>query len=288
MAESIETGAVTMRTMNRGDIPLGMRLKSIAGWNQVEADWEMLLDAGGKNYVASLEGRDVGTVTTVPFSSRFTWIGMLLVDPAARRKGIGTALLNRAIQACSTYGQARLDATADGFALYQRTGFRREYELLRLVRTAAPWKEKNTRSCKPVSHSQWSAVPGYDAPAFGADRRYILDSLYERNPEYAMAYTEDQAIQGYCLGRSGSRYQQIGPVVADKEEIARELITGVLKRCALSDVVVDAFSDKPGWIRFLEEIGFIRQRNFIRMCLGELKYPGITNSQYAIAGPEIG
>lgn len=277
-----------MRSMTREDIPLGMRLKSIAGWDQVEADWEMFLAAGGENFVASLDGKVVGTVTTVPFSSRFTWIGMLLVDPVARRKGIGTALLNRAVRACHPHGPVRLDATPDGYGLYRRTGFRREYELLRLVRTPTPWKMDHTSPCHRIGPGEWKAVPGYDAPAFGADRSYILNSLYQRHPEYAMAYTPDRTIQGYCLGRSGSRYQQIGPLVAEREEIARELVTAVLKDCARSAVVVDAFSDKPNWIRFLEETGFTRQRQFIRMCLGDLKYPGITESQYAIGGPEIG
>ena len=31
--------SVSIRTMRAADIPLGMRLKQLAGWNQTEADW---------------------------------------------------------------------------------------------------------------------------------------------------------------------------------------------------------------------------------------------------------
>ena len=34
---------VEVRTMRLVDVPLGMRLKDQAGWNQTEADWERLL-----------------------------------------------------------------------------------------------------------------------------------------------------------------------------------------------------------------------------------------------------
>jgi hypothetical protein len=36
--------------MTAEDIHYGMKLKSLAGWNQLEADWKMLLDAGGDNF----------------------------------------------------------------------------------------------------------------------------------------------------------------------------------------------------------------------------------------------
>ena len=40
--------------------------------------------------VAERHGRIVGTVATLPYESRFTWISMVLVDPAERGQGIGT------------------------------------------------------------------------------------------------------------------------------------------------------------------------------------------------------
>jgi len=62
---------ISLRKMTPDDIPYGMKLKSLAGWNQMEADWEMLLDAGGDNFVASLNGEDAGIVVSVPYQFVF-------------------------------------------------------------------------------------------------------------------------------------------------------------------------------------------------------------------------
>jgi GNAT superfamily N-acetyltransferase len=288
MVVSLNSGTITIRPMNHDDIPLGMKLKSFTGWNQVEDDWKMFLDAGDNNFVAEFKGNAVGTVTTIPYSDHFSWIGMVLVDPAARRKGIGTALLIRAMEESRPYGPVRLDATADGYELYKTLGFIKEYELLRLVRRSGPFKGKDKSVIRQINPNNLNEAINYDTPVFDADRSYILNSLYKRNPEYAISHGREKSLEGYCLGRSGSHYEQIGPIVADTEAIAKDLMMAVLEKCSQLDVVVDAFPDKPGWISFLEHNGFTRQRLFIRMCLGELRYPGITEKQFAIAGPEIG
>jgi hypothetical protein len=51
--------------MHAADIPAGMRLKAIAGWNQTEVDWRLLLAAHPTGcFVAEDRGRIIGTVTT--------------------------------------------------------------------------------------------------------------------------------------------------------------------------------------------------------------------------------
>ena len=37
-----------LRIMTMADIPAGMRLKEIAGWNQTAADWKRFLEASPK------------------------------------------------------------------------------------------------------------------------------------------------------------------------------------------------------------------------------------------------
>jgi GNAT superfamily N-acetyltransferase len=288
MAERLDKDPISMRQMTIADIGLGMKLKSFAGWNQVEADWEMFLNAGGSNFVANLDGKDVGTVTAVPYSNHFTWIGMVLVDPSARRKGIGSGLLRKSIEESIQAGPVRLDATADGYELYKTLGFSEEYKLIRMTRRSNSLDELKFNPCDQTRICDIASMINYDSPVFGADRSFILKALYQRNPEYAMCCSRAGNIEGYCMGRSGCSFEQIGPVVAENEATAKDLLLTAMIKCQGSDVVVDAFADKPEWIRFLEEIGFTRQRTFIRMCLGDLKYPGITRKQFTIAGPEIG
>ncbi len=283
---------IILRKMTPEDIPLGMKLKSLAGWNQLEADWKMLLDAGGDNFVAKLDGYDVGIVISVPYQDYFTWIGMVLVDPSARRKGVGKALLKKSIEIAQPKGAIRLDATAEGFELYSTLGFQTEYELVRMIKRSAGSRVKQYNHLSdPVIHmgdDELESIARMDMPIFGADRSGILRNIYNRNPEYAFCRKENGSIKAYCLGRSGSQFEHIGPIIAEGSAYAADLLAAVLGPLGSKDVVIDVFTDKPAWISLLEKFGFTRERSFIRMCLGHLHHPGITEKQFAIAGPEIG
>src|SRR5947207_13435443 len=89
--------SILIRRMRLQDLSAGMRLKELAGWNQTEADWRRYLNLQPDGcFVAELNGAAVGTVATSIFGS-VAWIALVLVDPAVRGRGIGTALLNQAL-----------------------------------------------------------------------------------------------------------------------------------------------------------------------------------------------
>jgi GNAT superfamily N-acetyltransferase len=282
---------IGLRALTAADIPLGMRLKTLAGWNQLEADWKMLLDAGGDNFMASLAGKDVGMVMSLPYQDRFTWIAMVLVDPDARRKGVGSALLNRSIEIASPKGAIRLDATPEGFELYRRLGFRTEVKLVRFMKPSkGTGLRQNIRpeQVTPMGDDELVSILEFDRAVFGADRSGILRSMYERNPEYAYCLKKNDEIIAYCLGRSGSRFEHIGPIISGELLHAGELLAKVSAYLGDREAIIDVFQDKPAWISLLKECGFTEQRFFTRMCLGNLRFPGLPEKQFAIAGPEIG
>lgn len=295
--EERDPGPITLRAITVRDIPLGMRLKRAAGWNQLEADWKMLLDAGGEgSYVAAYDGVDVGTVTTVTYERRFSWIGMMLVDPAHRRQGIGTALLKAAIDRAGKFGAVRLDATPAGKKLYDTLGFREEYRLARWQRKAAPLVREPVIQCHRVNRETFPGavrhiardIVRFDSPIFGAERSVVLNTLLHNAPQYAHVVKQGKQVVGYCLGRSGSNFEQIGPIVAEGSEVARALLLSALKSCADMDVIVDVLVKQKSWLTFLSSLGFAEQRPFIRMVRGESRHLGRPEEQFAIAGPEIG
>ena len=105
-----------IRPMTPDDVPLGMRLKQQAGWNQLPADWLRLLAlAPGGCFVAESGNRPVGT-TCVTVFDRVGWISMVLVDEQARGRGIGTRLMQHALDHLGRRGvrTVRLDATPEG------------------------------------------------------------------------------------------------------------------------------------------------------------------------------
>ena len=125
-----------IREMAKTDIPAGIRLNELAGWNQTSADWERFLEASkGGCFVAVVEGRVCGTATTITYENRFAWIGMVLVDPDYQKHGIGTQLLNKTIDYLERrkIPTMKLDATPQGKPIYSKLGFVTEYEISRWI-----------------------------------------------------------------------------------------------------------------------------------------------------------
>jgi ribosomal protein S18 acetylase RimI-like enzyme len=83
-------------------------------------------------YVAETEGQIVGMVTLCVFTTLTgpkTYLDHLVVAPHWRRRGIGRALVEYAIEQAEAAGASRIDLTANaekqaGHALYRSLGFR--------------------------------------------------------------------------------------------------------------------------------------------------------------------
>src|SRR5690606_31640532 len=96
---------------------------------------------------------------------------------------------------------------------------------------------------------------------------------------------EGNKIKGYLLGRPGTNYYQLGPLVSESPESIHHLLTHALNQLKNSPVVVDVFQDKENLIEWLQVQGFTTQRELIRMYIGNNPNPGIVQQQYLISGP---
>ena len=70
------------------------------------------------------EKRQVGFLRIVTDRATFAWVCDVYVDPAARGKEVGKALMAECDRLCASYGVSRaLLATADAHGLYAQYGF---------------------------------------------------------------------------------------------------------------------------------------------------------------------
>ena len=272
--------------MTQDDIPEAMRLKEIAGWNQTTADRQRFLSATPDGcFVAEPQGRVIGTVTTVVYEDRFAWIGQLLVDPEHRGRGIGTQLLERAIVYLDSQNLAcmKLDATPMGKPLYQKLGFVSEYESQR-------WMLKRPADEKAIQFREVEIqdVLPLDREIFGVDRSQLLRSLAEEAPELATASQRDTGIAGYTFGRRGALADQLGPWMANSEEVAAELLDEFLRRSGRELLFVDCMLNNPWSVPLVKERGFEFSRPLTRMFRGTNRYPGRPELIFASLGPEFG
>src|SRR5262249_42879586 len=257
-----------------------------AGWNQTEADWGRFLQASPEGcFVAEWNGEVAGTVTTIIYEDRLAWIGMVLVDPELRGRGIGTTLLLKAIDYLDAkrIPCVKLDATAQGKLLYERLAFQVEYEIERCI--------LRREGCTAAALHRVEDIETFlatDREVFGADRSALLRSIASAAPEFVGLMREDAVLSGYALGRRGSRADHLGPWVARTHAAARAMLDNFLLRSQREVVFVDVVKDNPWAPGLLIEKGFTFSRALTRMYRGENAHPGRPDLVCAILGPEFG
>lgn len=282
-----------LRVMREADIPAGMRLKEIAGWNQTAEDWRCFLEASPSGcFVAEVDGKVCGTAATIVYQNRFAWIGMVLVDPEYRSRGFGTQLLEKAIKHLDERQIAtiKLDATPQGKPIYQRLGFVSEYELERwtLQRVIPDAKVGNCGPCESVSPKLLELVLGKDREIFGANRSFLLNSLHRYASYLSVATSENGELEGYAFGRRGSFADHLGPWVAANADAARRCLETFLARSARNAIIVDRLKANPIAESLLSSVGFAYARPLTRMVRGPNKYAGQIDRLCAVVGPEFG
>jgi GNAT superfamily N-acetyltransferase len=281
---------ILYRPMVAGDVPAGLSLCRSAGWNQTRRDWELFLNISpeGCRVAVDNEGEVVGTVATVRYEGQFSWIGMVLVNPDRQRQGIGIQLLREALQILSAEDTVKLDATPAGRKIYLQLDFVDEYPISRMQLTEVALAKLPSSQARLVQRPDLAAIVEMDHNVFGANRKRVLQWLLDGGKQFAFVVQNENGAQGYCFGRTGFAFTQIGPVIANDLATARDLLSAALRNCKNTSVVVDALHHTPEWVEWLSSVGFKEQRRLIRMYRGANQYPGVPEKQFAILGPELG
>lgn len=279
---------IEYRVMKQEDVEAGLSLCRMIGWNQLAKDWELFLSVSpGDCRVAVKDNKVVGTVTTIKYQEAFCWIGMVLVNPECQKQGIGKQLLKEALAILQNEETIKLDATPAGREVYLKLDFVDEYRISRM-KTIAAADGLVEGIAVAVDEKHLNEIAEFDKAVFGADRRFLLEWMWKGAPQYAFVIKDKEEIQGYCMGRTGFNFTDIGPIVAKDIKIAKRLASSALKNCIGKPVVIDGLKLHIEWIDWLHSIGFTEQRELIRMYKGKNNFPGIPGNQFSILGPEFG
>jgi N-acetylglutamate synthase-like GNAT family acetyltransferase len=279
--------------MTEQDVQGGVRLNTLSGWNQTVADWRRFLENSPCGcFVMEHNRKVVGTATSICYENRFAWIGMVLVDTEYRKQGIGTQLLKKAIEYLddSNIPTIKLDATPQGKPLYAKLGFVEEYEIERWILKRPSGAVLTTLGVTRASLSEirMEQIFRLDKELFGADRSFLLRSLFDERPEFAMAAWENGLPQGYSLGRCGLFADHLGPWMARSRAAAENILQEFLSRSSRETLIVDSIKSNPMAVGLLSASGFAPSRPLTRMFRGPNTHPGKPDLFCAILGPEFG
>lgn len=219
-----------LRPFVPADIPAGLGLCRAAGWNQIDRDWRVFLDHSPEGcFAVEAHAGVIGSVTTIRYEN-VAWISMLLVDPAWRGRGVGRALLERALAVLSDVECVKLDATPEGRRLYVQYGFQDEMRLWRMEASGSGALDAEAR---PIAVPHPALTHAWQLP--GSD---------------------------WAGARPGHLATHIGPVIAASAEHAARLVRHAMAAGGRF------FLDAPEPADWAARLGFAPRRELLRMWRG--------------------
>jgi ribosomal protein S18 acetylase RimI-like enzyme len=289
---NLMTSSLRLRLMTPTDLAFADSLRALADWNQTPQDWERFLSMEpGGCFVAEWNGVSAGTATTTIYSPELGWIGMVLVHPGFRGRGIGQALVMHCIEYLRSQGvlSIKLDATPAGKKIYDELGFKTAWTLTRWEHNdARPQGAAPDRAIRTWQDADLDAIEAIDTAAFGVSRQKLVKRLAQQSLCALIVESEPGRIAGYGFLRNGFRALHLGPVIALSVDAGIRLLEALVGDGGNQKTFWDIPDQNVAAANWASEHGFTRQRSLTRLYLGEQTQVGDPQKQFALAGPEVG
>lgn len=201
----------------------------------------------------------------------FAWLGLMAVDPAMQRRGIGQALVEALIVRAREIGSpvVLLDASDAGAPVYARLGFVVDDRVRVYTRELSASKLDGDslarRSVTPLTLDDLPTLVDFDARFFGASREALLAASLHLYAGHVFAtHNESGALTGYVVVQE----QRFGPWVAATPEAGEALLmhTLTLSYSGTLSVLVPALNRDAA--KLLERSGFTSSRELRHMRFG--------------------
>ena len=272
-----------VRWMNDADLDRILELRSVVRWSADPRAFDLLRGVRGARWAVAEapDGSLTGMVGAVPLGE----VGILChlaVHDGHRGSGLGARLSDWAVAYLKSRGARtiRLYSTEQAEGLYRSLGFREVaprtvYWLEEESRQASVPGQVDGHRVETLTFGDLPELYGIDFWSYGAERSALILATLKLHPGQGLVARDAMGrIKGYLIRSSMGRATRIGPFLASTPNVARLLLTGVLRTAGSAPVRVTA----PGPIdrhahSLLQEFGFQGTQDRMRMELGETKAP---------------
>lgn len=300
-----------MRTIEIEKISL-LRDESILKDMDRFVDWNMSahplmnlvkISQGGA-FVARLQETNVGMIFAFPYANSVGWIAFLVVNPSYQRKGIGTALMKKAISFLQSkeIRSIGLYATEDGTPLYERIGFVKSLTSARFTISGKEklftLKKKLNMINKPISfelrefshadHQLLNQIISFDNSIFEANRKLIFENRFKMGSWNCVCALKNTNFVAFGMWRLIDNYFGfIGPLMGLESPVFQEVLPRIILRLienAASSIYIGTNSSVMK--KWLNSHNFSLGEQSLLMYLG--KIPKINEQMWAICHPSKG
>lgn len=274
--------------MEAADIPFALALTATEGWGYGAEDFHrfMEMDPQG-SLVAWADDERVGLATVTSYGVT-AWIGNVIVQPEARAKGVGRALVEEALAYCEAEGTEScwLNAYVHVVPFYEGLGFRSAGRTGRYQGRATGTLRPEVR----LAHAEeMASLAAFDRPYFGVDRSKVLRAFYHDYGDAFYVWDEGEVL-GFVVGAAYEGGVDVAPLVArpERPDVARGLLEHLLAVRVGATVGLTVPHENGEGLRTLKDLGFRLRFETVRMVRGPPKHGIDPQGIFALAGLEKG
>jgi GNAT superfamily N-acetyltransferase len=217
-------GPPAIRVMRQSDLPVALSLSEDVRWPHRLSDWKMLFQMG-EGRVAEVGGVVVGVGLRWLWDERGASVGLLVVAPAFRERGIGSVLLE-ALCAGLDRRTVLLHAPGKLHRFYARMGFERIGEVRQYEGKALPAPLMALpEGCRlrPGGRNDLQLLVGMEQGARGVARPSLIQA-WLRQSIGTVVLDHLDGPRGFAILRRFGRGAMVGPVVAPCAMSAKAMI----------------------------------------------------------------
>jgi len=229
---------VTIEKMTRTEVDVLIQWAQSEGWNPGLQDADCFYHTDPEGFhAAKINGEIVGTVSVVKYSKDFAFVGLYIVKPDFRGKGIGLQLAQFVER---KFGNLTLglDGVVSMQQKYEQDGFSFAHNNTRYSGIA---QGKLSNRCLPIRKDDLTEVAVFDSKFFPAKRTKLLERWFFQKDAHTFMIRKDEsrAISGYGVVRKCFKGYKVGPLFAEDAETAELLLNSLSLRISGEEVFLD-------------------------------------------------
>jgi len=180
-----------------------------------------------------------------------------------------------------------LDGVLRAVPLYERCGFQK---VCRSLRFGGRLEGRAHAHIQAMTHDDLDEVAQLDLNAFGADRRFFLESRLYLYPYLCKVAKVDGRVAGYIMGRLGHTVLAAGPWVAsDRLVRPQDLLESLALEAAMIPITIGCLADNSKSAEILRALRFSEKSDAPwRMVSGRYTQPGMVSMNFAVGSPAKG
>jgi ribosomal protein S18 acetylase RimI-like enzyme len=241
-----------VRTMTSSEVELSLEWAASEGWNPGKHDAHCFRAADPDGFfIGILQREPVGCISAVAYDERFGFIGLYLVKPQFRGMGLGVRIWRHGMAYLGSRNVG-LDGVVAQQANYKKSGFRLAY---RNVRFQGVVEGQVSPRVSSVSGLPFDQLVDYDQRFFPARRASLLKEWINQADAIALAVVHNARITGYGVLRLCLTGFKVGPLFADDEGIAEELLGALVASVPGQSITLDVPEANPAAVALAERHG---------------------------------